>query len=219
MKAPGDERRRIFLLFSLGIAAPSFLLGYLPFRGIQNDRALVEQQVRSEHRLIAVRIGESLDARIEGIERALDRTTGGLPEVGLDRAPEVLDDLRLGEPAIQGFLLLLPDGSVRFQSPRPLLSTGSDRLPSTPSADRYRVSSALEAGRVSELRDRDYGRALATYRSVFAAASDPRVRGEALSAIARVQAKSGAVDAPRAVGRRPARRSGHPVASRHARGR
>ena len=43
MRAPGDARKRILLLFFFGIAFPSFLLGYLAFRGIQNDQALVER--------------------------------------------------------------------------------------------------------------------------------------------------------------------------------
>ena len=125
MKAPGDARRRILLLFSFGIAAPSLLLGYLAFRGIQNDRALVEQERRSEYRLIAARVGESLDERIAQIERSLDRATEGLQNEELEDAVESLDDLRLREPAIQGVFILLGDSSVRVVSPRPAFSDGA----------------------------------------------------------------------------------------------
>ena len=193
MKAPGDPRTRILLLFSLGIAAPSFLLGYLAFRGIQNDRALVELERRNEHRLIAARIGESLDEQIGQIERSLDGATEGLRNVDLDDAPESLDDLRLREPAIQGVFFLLRDGSVRFVSPRPMFSDGTGRVPSAMTTDLSRVPSDLEAGRVFELRDGNYGGALAAYREVLSEASDARLRGEALGAIARVQAKSGSL--------------------------
>ena len=193
MKAPGDPRTRILLLFSLGIAAPSLLLGYLALRGIQNDRALVEQERRNEHRLIAARIGEFLDEQIGQIERSLDRATEGLRDVDLDDASESLDDLRLREPAIQGVFFLLRDGSVRFVSPRPMFSDGTGRMPSTMTTDLSRVPSDLEAGRVFELRDGNYGRALAAYREVLSQAADARLRGEALGAIARVQAKSGSL--------------------------
>ena len=193
MKTPGDARTRILLLFSLGIAAPSFLLGYLAFRGIQNDRALVELERRNEHRLIAARIGESLDEQIGQIERSLDRATEGLRNVDLDDAPESLDALRLREPAIQGVFFLLRDGSVRLVSPRPMFSDGTGRVSSTTTTDLSRVPSDLEAGRVLELRDGNYGGALAAYREVLSEASDPRLRGEALGAIARVQAKSGSL--------------------------
>ena len=42
----GDVRRRTILLFVLGIALPSTLLGYLAFRGIRNDQALLERERR-----------------------------------------------------------------------------------------------------------------------------------------------------------------------------
>ena len=44
----GDVRRRIILLFVLGIGLPSSLLGYLALRGIRNDQALLEQERREE---------------------------------------------------------------------------------------------------------------------------------------------------------------------------
>ena len=193
MKAPDDARRRILLLFSLGIAAPSFLLGYLALRGIQNDQALVEQERRNEHRLIAARIGESLDERIGLIEGSLDRVTEGLRDLDLDDALEPLDDLRIREPAIQGVFFLLGDGSVRIVSPRPLFSDPAGGVSSTTDPHLSGVPSDLEPGRALELRDGNYGGALTAYRAVFSAASDPRLRGEALSAIARVQAKSGSL--------------------------
>ena len=193
MKPPGDARRRILLLFSLGIAAPSFLLGYLALRGIQNDRALVEQERRNEHRLIAARIGESLDERIGQIERSLERATEGVGNPDLDDAPHSLDELRLREPAIQGVFFLLRDGSVRLVSPQPVFSDGNNLVSGTAISALSRVSSDLEVGRVFELRDGNHGRALAVYREVFSKATDPRLRAEALAAIARVQAKSGSL--------------------------
>ena len=44
MQTTADKRRRILLLFLLGIGLPSFLLGYLAFRGVRNDQALLERQ-------------------------------------------------------------------------------------------------------------------------------------------------------------------------------
>ncbi|MDP2914077.1 MAG: hypothetical protein Q8O91_01335, partial [Candidatus Aminicenantes bacterium] len=39
----GHKRKRIIILFFMGIVLPSLLLGYLAFRGVKNDRALVEK--------------------------------------------------------------------------------------------------------------------------------------------------------------------------------
>ena len=53
LKAPANKRRRIVLLFALGIVLPSALLGFLAFRGIQNDRALLEKERLEANRKIA----------------------------------------------------------------------------------------------------------------------------------------------------------------------
>ena len=43
------RRRKILLHFFLGIGLPSLLLGYLAFRGIQNDIALLEKEPRQKN--------------------------------------------------------------------------------------------------------------------------------------------------------------------------
>ena len=43
------QGKRIPLLFVLGIGIPCLLLGYLAFRGIRNDQALLEKERTSEH--------------------------------------------------------------------------------------------------------------------------------------------------------------------------
>ncbi len=44
MKLTLPKRTKIILLFLLGIGLPSLILGYLAFRGVQNDQALTEWQ-------------------------------------------------------------------------------------------------------------------------------------------------------------------------------
>ena len=46
------KRKRIPLLFLIGIGIPCLLLGYLAFRGIQNDKALLEKEKLNDHRKI-----------------------------------------------------------------------------------------------------------------------------------------------------------------------
>ena len=87
MRAPGDARTRILLLFFLGIAVPSFLLGYLAFRGIQNDQALVERERQNRHRQIAELIADSLDAGIARIEAVARSNHLGSSGRGATRCP------------------------------------------------------------------------------------------------------------------------------------
>jgi signal transduction histidine kinase len=52
------------------------------------------------------------------------------------------------------------------------------------------MSRELRGARILELRDQDYPQALAAYRRAYAEASEARIRGEALNAIARIQKKT-----------------------------
>jgi len=64
------RRRRILLHFFLGIGLPSLFLGYLAFRGIQNDIALLEKERLNEHNTIAQQITESINIEISAVEGA-----------------------------------------------------------------------------------------------------------------------------------------------------
>ena len=63
-----NKRKKIILLFSLGIGCPSLILGYLAFRGIQNDQALLEKERVIEHRQIAQQIIESISDSLRKVE-------------------------------------------------------------------------------------------------------------------------------------------------------
>jgi hypothetical protein len=191
MRAPSDARKRILILFFLGIAFPSFLLGYLAFRGIQNDQALVEQERQNRHRGIAALIAESLEARLAQIEQLFDRTTSALAEAEPEEVLQVLDSLRLREPLIQGVFLIEASGEVRLVSEALLFSREfEDAGPVTLPAPSQALTE-LRAARILELRDEDHPRALVAYRQVYSDASEERIRGEALNAIARIQARLG----------------------------
>ncbi len=92
------------------------------------------------------------------------------------------------------------DGTVRVLSPQPLFSDRVGQV-SGGAPGLSAESGELERGRVLELRDGDFRGALRAYRAVLAASADRGVQGEALAAIARVQAKAGssgrAIDAYR----------------------
>jgi hypothetical protein len=172
MRAPSDARKRILILFFLGIAFPSFLLGYLAFRGIQNDQALVEQERQNRHRGIAALIAESLEARLAQIEQLFDRTTSALAEAEPEEVLQVLDSLRLREPLIQGVFLIEASGEVRLVSEALLFSREfEDAGPVTLPAPSQALTE-LRAARILELRDEDHPRALVAYRQVYSDASE-----------------------------------------------
>ncbi len=193
MRAPGDARKRILLLFFFGIALPSFLLGYLAFRGIQNDQALVERERQNRHRGIAELIAGSLDASVARIEQSLDQTTSALQGAEPHDVPPGLDSLRLREPLIHGVFFLERSGAVRLVGRTLLYSREVENAPLVPPPEPSQALRELQAARILELRDEDYPQALVAYRQVYSGASEDRIRGEALNAIARIQARSGAL--------------------------
>ena len=67
------KRRKITLLFLLGVGLPSLVLSYLAFRGIRNELALTEQRRLDEHRALSRLLSDTIASEIAGAEQALDR--------------------------------------------------------------------------------------------------------------------------------------------------
>lgn len=70
MKISIHKPKRIPLLFFLGIGIPCLLLGYLAFRGIQNDQALLEKENLNDHRKILELITRSVEENILTVEQS-----------------------------------------------------------------------------------------------------------------------------------------------------
>ncbi|MHC4510859.1 MAG: ATP-binding protein [Planctomycetota bacterium] len=178
METSIHRRRRILLHFLLGIGLPSLLLGYLAFRGIRNDVALLEKERLSEHTAIAQQIvveGVFLDALANHESPQRDSAVLGSLE-GLKNGHPLVEDVFFFENAehIQlplAKLLCVPDGGERSLPPQP-------------------QPTALLLGRQYEFQQKRYQEALSSYRQAFDEASSRQVKAEALNAIARVQTKS-----------------------------
>ena len=87
METSIHRRRRILLHFFLGIGLPSLLLGYLAFRGIQNDIALLEKEQLNEHNKIAQQVTNSINDKISALEAAF------LDSVANHQAPQQDSDV------------------------------------------------------------------------------------------------------------------------------
>ena len=191
MESLQRKRRKILLLFLLGVGIPSVALGYLALRGIRNELASQEQRRLSEHRALSALISDTLMREITLAEQAVTHVVAErdvtqetdlqltLHEVS-EREPVVeaafyLDDL--GAPRLpEADLLYWPDGSL-----------ASSSIPSWPRTARAH----LQTGRQHEFRQQQYAAALMSYRSAFLAVADSVLQGEALVAIARVERKAG----------------------------
>ncbi|MGD2217533.1 MAG: histidine kinase dimerization/phospho-acceptor domain-containing protein, partial [Gemmatimonadales bacterium] len=189
------KRRRIPLLFLLGVGIPSLALSYLAVRGIRNELALLEQRRLGEHRALAELVGDTIAARIAGSERAFSAALAGRNDPHAADLVATLDSLKTETPLVEeafffadletvslpaADLLFRPDGSLP-------LPTGSD-WPSAAAAN-------MRTGQEREFQQNRYRSAATSYQRAFAAVSDPVLEGEALVAVARVQRKAGDYEA------------------------
>jgi signal transduction histidine kinase len=187
METSIHRRRRILLHFFLGIGLPSLLLGYLAFRGIQNDIALLEKERINEHSAVAQQITDSINEEISAVERSfLDSVANHQASQNAPAVLRSLERLKSRHPLVEEVflfesaehvqlplakLLFLPAGSAESLTPQP-------QLP------------ALLLGRQYEFQQKRYQDALTSYQQVFDQVFNHQAKAEALNAIARVQVKA-----------------------------
>ncbi|OGD18186.1 MAG: hypothetical protein A2W03_00430 [Candidatus Aminicenantes bacterium RBG_16_63_16] len=185
------QRHRIVLLFGIGIVLPSLLLGYLAFRGIQNDRALVEKERLEETRRAADRVIRTVDDAIAATEEALAKTLADRSGRPPEELALALIRLAAANPQVEQIFYLQNLKDIRFPAVHPLyIVDGRREAGPSPLAD-LSLSTGIQAAQQLEFRQKDYARALAAYRRALQNATDPLLKGLILNGVARVQRKSG----------------------------
>lgn len=185
------QRRRIILLFGAGIVLPSLLLGYFAFRGIQNDRALLEKERLEETRQAADRVVEAVDDEMTAAETGLLKTAAALPQTPTVDTMAALRGLAASSPLIEQIFYLQDLQDIHFPVATLLYVPDGRRQGNAAPIPRSGESFRVQAAERLEFRDKNYPRALAAYRQALERASDPSFKGLILNAIARVQKKSG----------------------------
>ncbi len=189
-----DVRRRTLLLFVLGIALPSVLLGYLALRGIRNDQALLERARREDLRRIASITVAAHDSDLVAAGRALDSTLAHAESMGEVAGP-FLTELTARHPLIEAVFGLSSDGVIdEFVSPDVLFHASDERAVSVELPLAGAELTRLEVARRLELREGKPTEALAAYSRLVSDRSDARVRAEALGGIARIHRHDGDFD-------------------------
>ena len=185
------QRRRIVLLFGAGIVLPSLLLGYLAFRGIQNDRALVEKERLEGIRQAAGRVLNAVDDEITAVETGLANAVADHSEMTAPELVAALEKLAAGKPLVEQFFYLQDFKDIHFPIARLLyVPDGHQEAGPSPLAGPSESAEIQNAQRL-EFQEKNYPRALAAYRQALKRATDPRLKGVILNAIARVQRRSG----------------------------
>jgi signal transduction histidine kinase len=191
MKRTFPRQPRILFLFIGGIGLPSLLLGYLAFRGIKNDQALIEKDRIEEHRRIAGQIVRVMDDGLSQVERTFQDILVRIDKESLPVLLPELQALKKKYPLVEEIFTFQGPSKTDFPC-APLLY----RTQARPSVSDGAISSpaqsrALEQGEQQEFRSNDSDQALLFYRQALKGALNSQARGEVLIRIARVQKKSG----------------------------
>ena len=190
LKAPAHKHRRIVLLFALGIVLPSALLGFLAFRGIQNDRALLEKERLEANRKIAIQVVREIDGKIGSVESALAACTvdPGRENTGSSDTTIALEQFKSEHPLVEEIFVLRQNGAIDFPTAQFLYlpDKGDDSLSHIqPPSEKVTCAQRLE------FQEKNYPEALAAYRQLLTQTANERGRGEMLISVARVEKKSG----------------------------
>ncbi len=174
----------------LGIGLPSLLLGYLAFRGIQNDQALLEKERLNEHRRIAELITRSIEKNIFEVEQSFLNTIAEHQELYQPALTISLDSLKHQKPLVEEVFFSKNFEKIKLLNSKLLFHpNGSTQSFSTPSRTPT-LTKKVRIGPQLEFQQKKYREALADYQQEFEQVPDPQMKGELLSAIARVQKKS-----------------------------
>jgi signal transduction histidine kinase len=174
----------------LGIGLPSLILGYLAFRGVQNDQALIEKARIDEHRRMAEQIVNSMDEKIGVVEQAFSEAVkdsqGATDEDLAKRLESLINEHSLVE---QVFIFRGPD-TIHFPAARLLYVRDGRRSSISPPKRPSSIASLIQSAERWEFQKRNYPQALNAYEQAFAQAAGNDIKGELLNAVARVQKKS-----------------------------
>jgi signal transduction histidine kinase len=190
MKVSIHKRKRILLLFALGIGLPSLLLGYLAFRGIQNDRALLEKERLSEQLRISESITASIDESILEVEQAFQNAISNRAEISPAALVRSLESLKSQHPLVEEVFIYQDLEKIRFPAAKFLFVPDGKGQSLVSPVLASSLTQRVQYAQQLEFQQKDYKRALISYQQAVEMVSDLRVKAELLSAAARVQKKS-----------------------------
>lgn len=178
MRDSQDIRSKILLYFLLGIALPSLLLGFLAFRGIQNERALFDRERRAELEAASDRIVSAVADRLSALSDSVRRSEG-----------DDLSSMARSHDAVEAVLVVDSSLAVHLVGAKGLYfgrPVGSELAP-----DGQRSHPRLAAARRLEMNRDMLPQALSAYQRLAKDDASAGVRGEALMGVARVHRKAG----------------------------
>jgi signal transduction histidine kinase len=185
-----SKHTKILLLFLGGIGLPCALLGHLAYRGIQNDQALREKELLTQHRKRANLIVKSIRDSVSTIERDFLQAITSLNGRQHFADGIVWDTLKMRFPLVEEVFVFDNTGKIRLPATKVLFVSKSGVKSESREMRPASFAAIMQEGQQHEFQRNDALAALAFYQRAMAQVSGQQMTGELLNAIARVQKKS-----------------------------
>ena len=186
-----NRPKRIPLIFFLGIGIPCLLLGYLAFRGIRNDQALLEKERTNEDRKVLELVTNSVEDKILKSEQAFLSVKTKSLEINQPDLFILLDSLKNQNPLVEEVFFSETSGDINLPAAKLLYLPGRITQSYSGSSLTPEFIRKIKEGQQSEFQEKNYQKALKSYQREFENVTDPQMKGELLTAIGRVQKKTG----------------------------
>ncbi|MDZ7291737.1 MAG: HAMP domain-containing histidine kinase [candidate division KSB1 bacterium] len=195
LKIPRAWKSEIgFALVFLGmILLPSGFLGYLSWRALENEKMLSQERLRESYRQIARLAAREIDDELAEVEKRWVKAIEKMFHKGdFTNVEEKFRRLAQQEPLIASCFMLMAPGRVVYP---PGMSLREDSAPLTSWEKESYVQEheifekLVTRGEELEYRAYDLDGAIAIYREILSAVSNPRLRGMAESCIGRALMK------------------------------
>jgi signal transduction histidine kinase len=178
---------QIKLYFFLGIALPCILLSYFAYRGVRNDRALMEKKLENEHRNAVEQVARDVnDIFANEIQLINDLTRNASEDKFF--ANNNSSTITNIPDLVKAVFRISSTKQISFLHPKLLY------FPDTLNhnyilTNNTKVLQLISKARRLEFSDKNYKKAIQVYQSALTLNNENRTRGSLLISIARVQQK------------------------------
>ncbi|OVE79519.1 hypothetical protein BVY01_02325 [bacterium I07] len=190
MKAQLRKPRKIIILFIIGIGLPSLILGYLAFRGIRNDQALMERDQLNSHRELAQQVISAVSDSLEVVKSSFLRPIVDDTARSPAKLNEILHRFKLRYPAVEEPFSFDNRYSIKFPTATLLYLEDDSIRPSSaflPLLNR----DDIRRGQELEFQKSDFNEALRSYRNALKNLKSNPLKWRILHSIARVHGRAG----------------------------
>ena len=183
------KRKRIIFYYVLAIVLPCLMLGFLAFRGIKNDQALVEREQRRKLIEAGQQIIYDTDTFLTSIEigfaEIIDSTNIPQKTIFTD---SLLNLFIANHQSVSGIFFVSGSGIPMLLNNK-MLYVLDGLLNLSDAGGSHSTLHILEKGWLYEFREKNYQKTIEYYQNILPKVTEEQSQGEILNVIARVQKK------------------------------